>query len=424
MKSRRTAFRLAAGSLILGAVMHVVTLWPRVHALGSALAAPRGFALLVAGWALSAVTALLACLLAALLLWKAVNRADARALILFLALLAVFWGSLFRFLTVNANAHSVNVSLSYGSGFVAQSASLAYLLAVAAFLRFSSLFPVPLASAMLPPVRHLRLLRRLRTALLQGPVVWGCAIVCALLVWFVPRAAGSLQGPGTASAQMPPALSSVILGIAALVYVGLPLATIVLGARNLRASYRVATPAQRHRVLWIVVGFTSAAWSLIASLGLLAVAGAFNLDQPWLDLLIPLGVVMAPLLVVTGTAIGILYGGAMDPALVVRSSAVYGALGALGVVVFAGIENLLSNLVEQRLGLPGFIGSMAAGALVTAALIPVRRPLHHAATRLIAALREGSGPSAEMAPGAAPSQLEQPVRSTPALTDPPLHADD
>lgn len=57
----------------------------------------------------------------------------------------------------------------------------------------------------------------------------------------------------------------------------------------------------------------------------------------------------------------------------IERSPVYGALGALGVVAFAGVENALSTAVERWVHLPGFVGAAVAGVLVAAGLVPVRR---------------------------------------------------
>ena len=94
MRLPRYVFQIAAGLLVLGALLHVTTLWPKVAALSALL--PTGVWLFFIGFAICVFTALLACALAGFLLWKAPDRADARALTLFLAFLAIYWGSLFR----------------------------------------------------------------------------------------------------------------------------------------------------------------------------------------------------------------------------------------------------------------------------------------------------------------------------------------
>lgn len=381
---RLVAFRILAGILILGALAHVSTVWPRVAALAAVLdRLPGGAWLAVAGFAVSAGTALLACALAALLVWKAAERADARALTLFLCFLAIFWGSLFRFLKVTVGEGTVNASLSYGDGWVSRTASLAFVLAVAAFVRFSALFPRPLTADRLPPARRFPALRRLRAAFLRAPVVWGVTAVALIVLELAPpvlaRLAGEPDGPGESA----PLFVPVMIGLAVFTYVVLPIAAFALGTRNLRASYRGASEDERRRILWVVAGFAVSAWLILGALGLLLGIALLDVELEALGIIVPVAIFIAPLVLVTCAAIGILRSGAVDPALVLRRSTVYGALGVLAVVAFAGLENALSALVEARLGLPGIIGSMIAGALVAAVLIPVRGPLQRLVARRV-----------------------------------------
>jgi hypothetical protein len=231
---------------------------------------------------------------------------------------------------------------------------------------------------MLRPTRRLHSLRRVRVALLRGPVVWGTAVVAiALLNWgpgLIMDRLGSPVAPDGSlrrSALIP-------LWAAGVTYIALPVAGLVLGMRNLRASYRVASDAERRRVLWVVAGFSAAAWMILSAAGLLALIILLEIDADALGFAVPVALCLAPLVLVICAAIGVLHAGAIDSSLVLKRTTVWGALGALGVVAFAGIENALSSWIEGRLGLPGFIGPMVAGAVVAAALIPVRRPLSRA----------------------------------------------
>jgi hypothetical protein len=378
---RLLAFRLLASLLIVGALAHVATVWPRVAALAAVLdRLPGGAWVAVAGFAVSAATALVACALAALLVWKAADRADARALTLFLCFLAIFWGSLFRFLEVTVGEGTVSASLSYGDGWVSRTASFGFVLAVAAFVRFSALFPRPLAADRLPPARRFPALRRLRAAFLSAPVVWGVTAVALILLELAPPVLARLAGvPDTGAGA--PAFVPAMIGLALFTYVALPLAAFALGTRNLRASYRSASADERRRILWVVAGFAVSAWLILGALGLLFAIAALDVQLEALGVVVPVAIFIAPLVLVTCAAIGILRSGAVDPALVLRRSTVYGALGVLAVIAFASLENALSALVEARLGLPGVIGSMIAGALVAAVLIPVRAPLQRMVAR-------------------------------------------
>jgi hypothetical protein len=371
MNARIWVFRIFAGALVLGAVVHVSMLLPRVGELADAL--PSRAWLPVAGYAVSALTALLACALAALLMWKAPQRADARVLALFMAFLAIFWGSLFRFLKIDGTGTEVSVELSYGGGWVSQSALVSLLLAMAAFLRFSALFPQPLTAERLPPPRYFRALRRLRVATLRPLPVWGSVAAILIIQTFGLDVVARVAGVETAEESV--RVQSLLLGTLFFV-IGLAalfaLSAIVLGMRNLRASYRMASANERKRILWVVSGFSLSSWMVLAGLGILVVIVTTSLDVTALGVAVPLVLVLAPLVLVASATIGVLYSGALDSALVLRASTMYGALAATGVVAFAGIENALSGVLEDRLALPGALGSVIAGAVVAAALFPLR----------------------------------------------------
>jgi hypothetical protein len=306
-------------------------------------------------------------------MWKAPNRADARVLTLFMAFLAIFWGSLFRFLHIDGSGTEVSVQLSYGGGWVSQTALASLLLAMASFNRFSALFPRPLTAERLPPPRRFYALRKLRAATLSPLPVWGGVAAILIIQNFgldvVVKIAGVETAEETARAQT--LLLSVLYGMIALAAL-YSLAAIVLGMRNLRASYRMASPEERKRILWVVSGFSLASWMVLAAFGILIVIVTTPLDVTALGAAVPLGLVLAPLVLVISATIGVLYSGAIDSALVLRASTMYGALAAIGVVAFAGIENALSAVLEDRLALPGLLGSVIAGTLVAAVLFPLR----------------------------------------------------
>ncbi len=373
---RRYAFRGFAGVLVLGAVVHVATVWPRVGALAQGLG-PRSW-LVVAGYGVSALTALAACGLAGLLLWKASDRADGRALTLFLAFLALFWGSLFRFLDVQGTADTLELNLSFGSGWVSQAGLLSFLLSFAAFLRFSAVFPRPLTADRLRPPglgRFGRVARRLRLAFLRPGVAWGSALAVYLVQRYTPRVMASLSDAAAVPAGQPPPALITGFFVAILLLLGYAVLAMAMGARNLAASYRVAAPDERRRIQWVTFGFVSAWWLILAAAGLVAVAAVIPGETDLLAAALPLALFLAPLVIVLGAAVGILYGGAIDPTLALERSAVYGALGVLGLVGFAAVENAVSERVEAWLDLPGFVGAMAAGGVVALILIPLRTVL-------------------------------------------------
>ena len=51
---------------------------------------------------------------------------------------------------------------------------------------------------------------------------------------------------------------------------------------------------------------------------------------------------------------------------------VYGAVGALLIILFAVVESLVSEALEARMGLPDLVGAAIAGATVALIVIPLR----------------------------------------------------
>jgi hypothetical protein len=360
----RNLFRGLAGLLVLGAVLHVATLWPRVAILAAELGPRAWIVFLVFG--LVATTALAAGALAGFLLWRVPDRSDARALTLFLGFLAFFWGSLFRFVQIAYSSEDLSVTINYGGGWISDSALASFVFTLAAFVSFSAVFPRPLAPR-LPPPRRFDRPHRLRVAARRPRNIWGAAVLAILAVNGVPAIVFRLTQSQTVIAVM---FAAVILVLAACA-----VAAMVLGARNLRLSYRTASAEERDRVLWVVTGFSVASWALIASAALVALSASIG-HGGTLAMVIAVAVLLfAPLLVVVSAAVGILYAGAIDPALVLRRSTAYGFLGAIGLIAFTVLETALSELVERWVDLPGFVGPLLAGLLVTLALIPVRAVL-------------------------------------------------
>jgi hypothetical protein len=387
---RTTLFRLLAALLIAAGATHVATLAPRVIELAGAI--PAGGVWVIVAYCVSGVTALLACLLAGFLLWKAPDRPAARALTLFLAFLAIFWGSLFRFVEVSADSESLTVGLTYGSGWASQSALAAFLLGVAAFLRFTALFPRPLTGQRLRTPRF-RGLRRIREATFRAVPVWGTAVVLYVGIRYVPDVVIRFLGPAPFDESAVRTLVRTNLTLMGIGYVVIPTIALAVGVANLWSSYRLADPEERRRMTWVTVGFSTATWLMVAAAGAGIVVGTFDLPER-IAIAVPVLFGVAPLLVVVGAAIGVLYGGAIDPRLTLQRSTVYGALAAVAVVAFAALENALSSLIEVRLGLPGFAGSAVAGGIVAALLIPVRRPLQRIVRSLMARLSDSRTPAA------------------------------
>jgi hypothetical protein len=161
-----------------------------------------------------------------------------------------------------------------------------------------------------------------------------------------------------------------------------PLAAIGLGIRNLATGYRLASIEDRKRVLWLVAGVSAAGWMVLASFFGFLLALVLNLPG-WIPLVLLALLVLAPTVLVISTAIALFYAGSVDPALVLQRSTVIGILGALGFLLFAGLEEVLSDWVASRLGLPDMIGALMAASLAAGFMILLRKTVGRAASRFL-----------------------------------------
>jgi hypothetical protein len=153
--------------------------------------------------------------------------------------------------------------------------------------------------------------------------------------------------------------------------VALPLLSLAVGVTNLRAAYVLSDREERRRMLWVVTGSVAALWAVLIPIGVW-ISDVLGLGLPsvfgWLLLLLPL----APLILVLCLAVAVFFSGAMDPALVIRKTTVYGAIGVIFVFLFAGLGNLVEGWVESALGLPGSVGSIITGGAIAVVLLPLR----------------------------------------------------
>lgn len=182
-------------------------------------------------------------------------------------------------------------------------------------------------------------------------------------------------------------------GFAALIMM---LILIWLGIRHLRSAYGVAPEPRRRRIAWLVHGIVLAFWAVIllhvlpefwkgwsaahtSDPGAGTGAGATLLTIARNDL----GTFIPVSLIVVSVAVGVFHSGAIDPELVLKRTTIYGALAVMFLFLFAGIESLVSELVERGLGLPGLVGSMLVGGFVAVMIAPLRKPLSRLADRLV-----------------------------------------
>lgn len=289
------------------------------------------------------------------LAWRAAHRPDARALALFMTALAVAEGH---------SAYAVqSLGLDWRVGY--RATWIATFAALAAFLRFAAHFPVALTPADVltrpggRPVGAIR--RRLWPALLRPPLVWGAAALLAL-----PTLLGDTLGGGTT-----------------LLFALLLPWTVVQGVRMLRAGRRVAEPALRRRALWIVQGFVAGLAVLAAAISLQLVAAQFPRSATLAALAaLPL-YNLVTVLFVAGCAMAAFYDGGVDPALTIRRTAVYGALGLAVAFLFSGIEGVVGGVMVRTLGLSDAGATWFAGGASALLVGAVRARAESLGARLL-----------------------------------------
>jgi hypothetical protein len=347
---RLAAFRISASLLALfGVLLGVTGDHAFLQVQGSEGMSPEQVAWvndLFAG--LWTTEVLLAAMLALVLIWRTGERPDTRALALFFVFLPLFnFDSPLRNLGVLGDSRVVDSAATVLG-------AATWWLALAAFLRFSAVFPRPLTPAHL----HAAGLPRWRSRLLDAKAVW----VSALLLGLLSGSLGVLMETG---AGVPLPLTAILFALLLALIVGF-LWTIVQGVRHLRIRYRTSGPADRRRILWVVQGFFLAMWAIFIGIaGLLPAALAAAAEAPWIWPTLPvLAIAAAPLVITVFLAIAIFYDGAIDPALVIRRTALYGAFGVVLTFLFAGVENLASSAIGARLGVPeGWAGWIGAGTV-------------------------------------------------------------
>ncbi|HSW29108.1 MAG TPA: hypothetical protein VLH75_06365 [Longimicrobiales bacterium] len=203
-----------------------------------------------------------------------------------------------------------------------QALSLGFFMAMAATYAVSRSFPYPLQ---------------------DGRVARAAPWTAALVAWGL-GAAGVL--PLTPRVGM-----AVALGVAA------------ASLFNEGTMYRAADAQGRRRVLWLAQGMV--AFTVVAALqvALVVLTRVTPLRIPlagweyWLRLAA----------LVAGLAflgVAVFYRGALDPALVLRRTAVYGIVGVGLVFVFTAVEDLTSSWLTERLGLDESAGSWLAGTVI------------------------------------------------------------
>lgn len=235
-------------------------------------------------------------------------------------------------------------------------------LGLAALLRFTALFPTPLApEATLDPDElpvGLRTAQRVRRLFLTPTGPWAAGIVAPILLLAITTAAGR---PLQDAALL---LPTDILRLAAL-------AVVVV---NMRGAFVAADLEGRRAMFWLVVGFALLMGAVGALLGgnvLSAVTGWEIPSFNWRPAVLDLGVVG----LVWGASMGVFYRGRLKPGLVARRIGVAAGALMVGLFLAAGLESLVAGVIATRVTLPAGIGTLVAGVAMTLLYLRTRRPI-------------------------------------------------
>ncbi|HET7321741.1 MAG TPA: hypothetical protein VFI96_04530 [Longimicrobiaceae bacterium] len=329
-----------------------------------------------------------AAVLSACLAWLAADRADARALALFLALLCYCaTGDAGWVLRQRVEMPTVvNLVIDYSFG-VANFAALAML------LRFSVLFPRPLAQSGIRAHGALRLARGWLAA--PSHLAAACALPAVLIV-VVPLVLVPLLR-GILGLQVEPSTIFKIILVAVVVFV------LAAASMNLWTSFVTADPLGRRRVVWVLEG-------VLAAAVIIALATAFRLVEVVVRGTVAVTVwyllafFTALLVLVLCLAIAMFFTGAFDPRLAVRRTAVVGAVALVMIFLFAGAEQLMQDEISRWLGLSDHVGGVLTGGIVALSFEPVKKRVDRVVDRLLGGMT---------AAGAAEAPLEH-LDSAPA----------
>lgn len=220
----------------------------------------------------------------------------------------------------------------------------------AAVLHFTAVYPRPLKSD-----------SRVRRLFLRPAALWAAAVV-ASAAWAVL----DTMGPASAAVAAFRFSTAMIVGVA------------LLTLLNVGTSYRSASDDEKGRIVGLMAAVVVAlggelfyhAWPFGAAPGVVLVAHN-----------------AAPLVASLLAVYAVFVRGGLSPMLVVRRTALYGALSVAGVFTFAVVDELLSSLLVARLG----ISEGLVSTLTVAVLAVVFKPLHD---RLAAWLNRRLQPSA------------------------------
>jgi hypothetical protein len=372
---KRFAFLVVAGTLLLFLAIFPVLTFDAVGKLLSRIATLElGNLILLLYLELSrALTTIIAMVAALFLIARSSDRADGRALALFLIFTAITYEKIFGATGYPGPWQEKMTEQLLAAGmprglmlWLFGPLPWSIWLALAAILRFSVVFPNPPLSAAIidESGRHDRrgmmrgagmagadigagfrdVAKKLLAAGAFRPLpLWSAAIVMIAITTFVP--------PGARTA---------LFAIAALFAVSLAIT-------NLRASYNVTSELERKRMRWLILGFAGGgALFVIAAVPLLFFDDRLA-NIPALVLLM-----VAPAVIVIGMAMGVLYTGPADAGDVLPRVPGAAALALAMLLTFAAALTAFGG-IAARLGVSRALGVLAALLITTLLFDPLRK---------------------------------------------------
>ena len=294
---------------------------------------------LLSRYSIQLLTTFGGCALALILLRRSWEIPGARQLAIFLVAVSYMWGSM---QDLGGLAGYTADSLALALDLRQQLSNLLFgpatVIACAAFLRFTALYPLQLQPAQLQSASAHRRRPRLREILLQPKVVWVSALVLAsigLACSFLAETAFRHLSRGTQAYALARLL---LVELPGLVSVVLVIGALLIGTRYLQAGYKFGTAEDQRRVLWLVTGAAAATWLAIISLTAAIIMGVttrlVNVNVPLIGAIASILAYSAPAVLFFAAAVSIFYYGAVDPRLALKSATIYGALGLLGFIIF------------------------------------------------------------------------------------------
>jgi class 3 adenylate cyclase len=151
-------------------------------------------------------------------------------------------------------------------------------------------------------------------------------------------------------------------------------------------SFSRGSEQQRRRVLWLVEGAVGAFVLIQVPIWMSMVAMLVTLTSdapPPTMMLVPIGFAAGAFVMIGSVGIAAFAEGAVDPALAIRKTTAYGALGILFTTCFVAIEQLVSSLTVWSLHLSNQSAAIVAGTVAAIALGPLRSRIEKRTNRFI-----------------------------------------